>query len=250
MDADVQRKKKKKRRKKNYLLRLIVVIAIAVGGYFLLTSSLFDVEQVTVENNSHYTKQQIISKSEIKTGQNIFSVNTGKLKEKLLADPYIKGVKVKRALPSTFVISVDERKEFAAVPYNDVFIIIDKDGLVLCKSGAELQLPLLVGVTIKNMEVGAPLEVEEPGALTGTLKMLEAIGGKNVFFKKIDISNPIIKAYVYDQLICKGTPENILDSVLNGNLEEVLYELYTKGTERGIIYVGGGNEYTFSPMIE
>ena len=250
MDGGIQKKRKKKRRRKNYLLRLVLLIAIGTGAYFLLTSSFFDVQTVAVNNNNYYTKEQIISKADAKTGQNIFGVKTNEIKEALLTDPYIKTARVRRSLPGTIVISIEERSEFAVVPYSGAFVIIDKDGLVLRKSDTEPQLPQLIGVTIKNMEEGGPLEVEETGALTGTLKMLEAIDSKDVFFKKIDISNAIVKAYVYDQLICKGTPEHILESVLSGNLEEVLYELYTKGTERGIIYVGSDNYYSFSPMVE
>ena len=80
--------------------------------------------------------------------------------------------------------------------------------------------------------------------------MLEVVEERDVFFKKVDISNVIIKAYIYDQLLCKGSPENILESARSGNLETILYNLYTEGTERGIIYVGGDNYYSFSPMVE
>jgi cell division protein FtsQ len=250
MGSDAQTKRKKKRRKKNYLLRLLLIIALGVGLYYLLTSSFFDVQNISVENNNHYTKEQIISKADAKTGQNIFGVKTNKIKDALLEDPYIKNVRIKRSLPGTVITIVEERKEAAMVPYADTFIVMDKDGLVLRKSNVELRLPLLIGMTIKTMEEGRPLEVEETSVLTGTLDMLETMESTDMFFKKIDISNVIIKAYIYDQLICEGTPENVLASMLSGGLEKILYELYTEGTERGIIYVGSDNYYTFSPVVE
>ena len=250
MEQEEQKKKKKRRRKKHYLLRLLIIAMIGAGLYYFLTSPLFDVRTITVENNSYYTKEQIISRGEAKTGYNIFSTNTGRIKDLLLGDPYIKSVRVKRSLPDTVVITVEERSEAAAVPYADIFIIIDKDGLVLRKSEIEPQMTLLTGMTIKTMEEGSPLEVEETGALTGTLKILEAMDATDMFFKKIDISSIKVKAYIYDQLICEGTPDNIIESMLSGNLETVVYNLYTKGTERGIIYVGSDNYYSFSAMLE
>jgi len=243
-------KKKKKRRKKNYVLRLFIVIALGAGLFYFLSSSYFDVQKITVENNNYYTKEQIISKAEAKTGENIFSTNTKDIKDKLLADPYVRTARVKRALPGAIVITVEERSESAAVPYSDMFIIIDRDGLVLRKSDIEPKLTLLVGLTIKTMEEGRPLEVEETGVLTGTLKMLETMERTEVFFKKIDMSHVIIKAYIFDRLICQGTPENVLDSMESGNLEIFLYNLYTDGIERGIIYVGSDNYFSFNPMVE
>ena len=247
---DSQEKRKKKRRKKHYLLRFLLFAALCAGAYCWLTSTFFDVQKIEVENNSYYTKGQIIAKSEAKTGRNIFGVKTENIKETLLTDPYIKSVRVKRSLPDTITIAIEERREAAMVPYSDIFIIIDSDGLVLRKSNAELKLPLLVGMTIKAMEEGQPLEVEETGVLTDTLKIMGNMEGSEIFFKKIDLSGVIIKAYIYDQLICQGSPENVLESVRNGNLENVLYDLYTREVERGIIYVGSDNYYSFNPMVE
>jgi len=243
-------RKKKKRRKKNYVLRLLIVVALGAGLFYFLSSSYFDVHNVVVENNNYYTREQIISKSEAKTGENIFKANTGEIKALLLLDPYIKNTRVKRTLPDTIVITVEERSESAAVPYSDMYIIIDRDGMVLRKSEIEPQKPLLLGLTIKTMEEGKPLEVEETANLTLTLKIVETMERTGMFFKKIDISKVIIRAYIYDRLICEGTPENILDSMENGNLKIFYNKLYTEGTERGIIYVGNDNSFSFNPMVE
>ena len=247
---DAQKKRKKKRYKKNYLLRLLLLIALGVGVYYWLTSSFFDLRQVVVENNSYYTKEQIIAKSDAKMGQNIFGIKTNHMRDALLEDPYMKSARVKRSLPASVIITVEERSEAATIPYADLFVVIDINGLVLRKTNTELPLPLLLGMTIKTMEEGSPLEVEETSVLTGTLQMLEVMEDTDMFFKKIDISNIIIRAYVYDNLICQGTPENVMESMISGGLEKLLYELYTNGIERGIIYVGSDNYYSFNPMIE
>ena len=255
MAADAQKKRKKKRWKHKHffgllVLRLAILIALGVGTHYWLTSSFFDVRQVVVENNHHYTRQQIIEKADARMGQNIFTVKTNQMRDALLEDPYMKSVRVKRSLPASIIITVEERSEAAKVPYADRFIVIDEDGLILRQSTAELKLPLLLGMTIKTMEVGRPLEVEETSVLTGTLKMLEVMESTDMFFKKIDISNVIIKAYIYDNLICEGMPENVMDSMISGGLEKLLYELYTNGVERGIIYVGSDNYFSFNPMLE
>ena len=242
--------KKKKRRKKNYILRLLIIVTIGAGLYSFLTSSFFDVQKIIVENNLYYTREQIINKGEARTGQNIFGVRTTVIRDLLLADPYIRNVKVARDLPDTIVITLDERSESAAVPYADTFIIIDNDGLVLRKTEIEPKLTLLIGLTIMTMEEGRPLEVEEAGVLTGTLKMLETMERTETVFKMIDISRVIVRAHIFDRLICEGTPENIMESMENGNLKIFLHNLYTDGIERGIIYIGSDNYFSFNPMVE
>ncbi len=241
-------RKKKKRKKKHYLLRFIILVAFATGMYFFFTSSLFDIQKLTVENNSHYTEEQVISLAGAKTGENLFEASLSKMKENLLADPYMKNVKLKRKLPAEVVIIVEERKEDAAVPYGNKYIIIDNEGMVLRNAEQEPALTLLLGMTIKNMEPGTPLEVEDNSALTDTLKLLEEVKEHELFFKKIDISSIMIKAYIYDQLVCEGKPDDILDNL--DSLQEVLYDLYTKGIERGVIKMGSDKYFSFSPLVE
>ncbi|HYE69405.1 MAG TPA: hypothetical protein VEA58_12385, partial [Anaerovoracaceae bacterium] len=160
----------------------------------------------------------------------------------------MKNVKLKRKLPAEVVIIVEERKEDAAVPYGNKYIIIDNEGMVLRIADQEPALTLLLGMTIKNMEPGTPLEVEDNTALTDTLKLLEEVKEHELFFKKIDISSIMIKAYIYDQLVCEGKPDDILDNL--DSLQEVLYDLYTKGIERGVIKMGSDKYFSFSPLVE
>ena len=248
MKKNEKQRKKKKRKKKHYLLKFIVFVAFLTGMYFFFTSSLFDIQKITVENNHHYTEEQIISLAGAKTGENLFETSLSAMKEKLLADPYIKNVKLKRKLPAEVVIITSERKEDAAVPYGSKFIVIDNEGMVLRKADEEPALTLLLGMKVNNMKPGTPLEVEDNTALTDTLKLLEDVKKHEIYFKKVDISKVVVKAYIYDQLICEGTPDDIRNNL--GSLQEVLYDLYTKGIERGVIKMGSDKYFSFSPLVE
>lgn len=248
MKKDERGKKKKKRKKKRYLLKFIILVLICSGLYFLLTSSIFDIQKITVQNNKYYTSEQIIDIAGAKTGTNLFEVSLSKMKDKLLNDSYIKNAKLKRRPPGELKIIVEERQEKAAVPYGKSYIIIDGDGMVLRKTEVEPTLTLLQGMTVKTIEPGKPLVVEENAVLTETLGLLREVEKHELFFKKIDIANIVIKAYIYDQLVCEGTPENI-----RANLEplnEVLYDLYKKGIERGVIKMGSNGYFSFSPLVE
>ncbi|QIB70092.1 FtsQ-type POTRA domain-containing protein [Aminipila butyrica] len=243
-------RKKKKRKKKNYLLRLLVIIAVGVGLYFLLTSEWFDIDAVKVENNSYYTVEQVKDMAGVKISENIFSMKKSIIKDKLLKDPYFKNVVIKRKLPSTVVIQVEERSEKAAVLYKSTYIIIDGDGLVLRKTHAEPKLTLIEGLTLKEAKPGKALKVEENSMLTDTLSMLASMEASDLFFKKINISSVIVKAHIYDDLVCEGVPENLKESLKNGNLETALYEMYSKGIKRGTLKIGSDSYCSFDPKVE
>ena len=62
------KRRKKKRKKKRYLLKFTILVALAVGTYYLLTSHLFDIQTITVADNSYFTSEQVIGISEIRIG--------------------------------------------------------------------------------------------------------------------------------------------------------------------------------------
>ena len=124
-----------------------------------------------------------------------------------MKDPYIKNAKVEQKLPDELVITVEERKEAAAVPYGDQFILIDVEGMILRKTDVEPALTLFTGMTLTNIQVGTPLQVEENSMLADTLKLIKSMEEYDIFFKRIDFSSVVIRAYIYDNLICEGTPE-------------------------------------------
>ncbi len=134
--------------------------------------------------------------------------------------------------------------------YGDSYIILDSSGLVLRQTETEPKLTLLVGLTLKSIEEGKALVAEENYVLSDTLEILEMMTESEVYFKKIDLSGVMIKAYIYDNLICSGTPEAVAENLKNGGLKQVLYELYSQGVERGTITVNSDGSCAFNAAIE
>lgn len=241
--------KKKRRKKKRYLLRFLIVLLLLVGGYFFLTSHLFDITKIEVTGENYYGAKDIIALADIETTTNLFKLDK---KERILLmkkDPYIKGVILKRKLPRTLIIEVEERTEDAGIAYGDSYVLINRDGMVLRRVDQQPEIPILVGMTILNMQAGEPLEVEEKTVLENTLLLLDTMEARDLFFKKIDISDLVIKAYIYDELICIGKPENILEAMENGKLQAVLVDLLEEEIQHGKIHFGGGGYCSFSPIV-
>lgn len=242
---------KKKRKKKNYLLRALIVIAILVGAFLLVSSSLFDVGSITVENNDYYTDEEVITIANAKKGVNIFwGIDGSDIKKRLLDNPYFEEVNIKRKFPNTLIIDVTERLQIAAIKYGDEYIVIDESGTVLRKTDVNPKLTLLRGLTISKLTVGEKVDAEEAVALKNTLAMLSAMKDGDLFFKKIVISKAVIKAYIYDTLLCRGTPKQMLSAIKSGDLSKVINKLFQNDTTRGTVSLGDNNYASFSPAID
>ena len=83
--------------------------------------------------------------------------------------------------------------------------------------------------------------------LADTLNMLKVMKESDLFFKKIEVTNVTVNAYIYDTLICRGLPQNILSAMESGNLQAVLVDLYNKGLKHGVINIGDKNYCAFTP---
>ena len=248
MDNETTPKKKKKRRKKHYFLRLLIIIALIVGAVLLLRSELFNVRHFVVEGNNYYTAAQIQDMSGLKTGINTFKQKIYPAKDTLIEDPYIKNVQIKRQLPGTVKIILEERTEYACIPYGSQYVLIDEEGMVLRLADEMPVLPLLDGMTINEMTPGKALDVEQSYLLTNTLQLLSVMAENDIYFKKINFSAVIVKAYIYDEMYCEGKPEDITAQM--GAIKRLVEEQYKQGITRGIIKVGKDNYIAFSPKLD
>ena len=247
---DVERERKV-HKKKHYFLRFLILLFVLGCIYLFLKSSYFAVKEYKVEGNQYYADKEVLGMAKAKTGNNIiFESGISEIEEVLEKEPYFEKVKVKRQLPSTLVIEVQERTQTAAVVYGENFIVISDEGIVLRKADIDPELPLLTGLTISKMNVGEKIECEEKDSLTTTLRMLRIMTEGDIYFKRIDVASVIIHAYIYDSLIVKGTPNEVMSSIESGKLQSVVNNLFSNNITRGTIKMGGEDYMSFTPEIE
>ncbi len=243
-----QKHKKKKRRKKHYFLRLLIIIALIVGAVYALRSELFDVREFKVSGNNYYTAAQIQQMSGLVTGVNMFEQKLGPAKDALLANPYMKTVSLKRVPMGTIEIIVEERTEYACLPDEGQFVIIDEEGMVLRIADEEPVLPVLDGMEINKKDPGSPLDVDQSYLLSNSLELLKVMDDNDLYFKKIMVSTVTVKAYIYDDLYCEGKPEHITAQM--PAVKRLIEEQYAQGITRGVIKVGKDNYIAFSPKLD
>lgn len=212
---------------------------------------MFDIAAYEVEGNSYYSDDEILVMGNCKTGGNIFwEAGLSDIQERLSRDAYMQEVTVKRSLPATVKITIEERKQTAAIVYGEKFVVIDGSGTVLRKTSVEPKIPVIKGLTISKMNVGQPIETEESVLLRQTLEMLASMEKGDMYFKKIEISKVQIRAFVDDSLICQGSPEQLMEAMEAGKLQIVIQELFEQDIERGTIKVSGEDYISFTPKID
>lgn len=212
---------------------------------------MFDIAKYEIEGNRYYSDDEILVMGGCSTGGNIFwEADLADIQERLSKDAYMQEVTVKRSLPDTVRISIEERKQTAAIVYGEKYVVIDGEGTVLRKTSVEPKITVIKGLTISKLNVGEPVETEETVLLRQTLEMLSSMEKGDMYFKKVEISKVQIRAFVDDSLICQGTPEHLMEAMEEKRLQMVIQELFDKDIERGTIKVSGDDYISFTPKID
>ena len=148
----VPKNKKKKRAKQNYALYYIFAIIFLAGIAFVLANTvLFNTKQIIVEGETAYSHEEIISKSKLKYGENLFRVDTKKARDKILENFInIEEVKVERKYFSSEVrISI-----VTAVPFlnaqngNENYIISERGRVISNEPTPRAGLVIVKGLNI------------------------------------------------------------------------------------------------------
>lgn len=185
----IEEKKRRKKIKKTIAL-LMVLIGLLI--LFLIKAPIFNINNVKIVSNDNEValKDDIENKLQGIKGRNIFYVKRSYIESILKNDPYIKDVKVTKALPNNLTVEVKENKKIFTVEQSGNYYALDESGKILDKKLGEDDLVKLEGITIQGKEVGDKITEDE--------KILEVIkdfgvlinsNTSSIKFNKLDISN-------------------------------------------------------------
>lgn len=144
------------KRRGNYSLSIsIVVLLLVLGLYGFLQSPFFTVESIQA-NGSSYTVETLAELAGIEKGTSLFRLDIDMVMRRLEQEPIISRAIVRRHLPDTVYIEVEERTPIAMVPYGSGFWGVAVDGTVLGRVDVSgISLPIISGVDSQNLVVGS-----------------------------------------------------------------------------------------------
>ena len=178
------RVQRKKRRQKIFL-RIVLLIAI-ISFIFIFRSDFFIIDSINIDGNYIVSDEEIIAESRIYVGNHIFNYNKNEAIDRIKNFSYIKDADIKRSLPKTVDILVEEREVFLQFSHLSSYILVDNEGCILeIKDDKVENIPLFIGFIIedhmrenileeehiKNLE--AFLSDEDTGEVVG--RMIEVI---------------------------------------------------------------------------
>lgn len=155
------------------VLGFLGFVAVAVAAVFYLP--VFKLEFISVRGNSYVSSDDVFRIAGVYKGQHMFQVETDKAAQNLRKDLRIEQAVVKRTFPNGIVIEVEERRPVACVACEFGFLDLDRSGMVLnAYRVRHLQtLPLLVGVTVRDVYIGDMVKDEQTLLALDYLSRLE-----------------------------------------------------------------------------
>ncbi len=167
MNAKVLKKRKKPpnfspfTREKAIRLGLILVAGATCGfggvevGRHLLSDSKYAVKRILIRGNERLSREEIIERSLLKEGENIFRSRIGRARDRLARLPLVEHAGVSRLMPDTILVEIVERVPRAKLAGANGFLA-DSAGVILplaaCSEPDEL--PSIVGVDAAGLRVG------------------------------------------------------------------------------------------------
>jgi cell division protein FtsQ len=254
----IRERKREKRRKarirKARFWTVLSLILFVIAGMIFSLSSFFTVDLIEVEGNSHFTDEEIINIAHAVPGHNlIYNPDKTSIKEYLVQNPYIKSAEVTRKLPSTLVITVEERKQACYFKYDDDYLVIDNEGILLKKTRTEPKTTTVTGLVVTRMKLGETIGTENQQMFSRLMKLIRQIEKADLYFVKIDMSNykddQAVSAYIYSKLVVKSDYDTLMQNLKNGRLHKVVEKLFDDGVERGTITLSGDDDISFEPGI-
>lgn len=208
-DEKVKPKKKKKktkkltkkqeiaRKKRKAFLRLVkwatLILLLIGGGIGFLLSSFFNIKKIEIVGNNKLTRDEAISLSQIEIEDNTFKLSKNKIEKNIKQNAYVESVKIKRNLPSTILIEIEERVPTYMITFANAYAYINNQGYFVEISKEKLELPIITGYATKeeDIQLGERLCTEDLQKLDDILQIMKAAESNEIanIVTKINISD-------------------------------------------------------------
>ncbi len=167
---------------------IIVLVILLIAALLIGLLPQFYTHEIEVSATRAMSMDQIRAASGLETGQHLFkglggslrqlfSLRYGAAEQQLAAAfPYIRTVEVRLDFPSKIKIDVEERIEVSYLAIPDGCVLVDKEGYALSiLPQPPAGIPLVEGITVRQMSIGKPLTVDLTESLNVALSLLGAI---------------------------------------------------------------------------
>ncbi|MEK6742389.1 MAG: FtsQ-type POTRA domain-containing protein [Nitrospirota bacterium] len=174
------------------VLTVLLTAALCYGGWegyrWLTHAEIFSIAGVDVKGVRSMSDENIRDVAAMFTGQNVFQVDPGAATRRVMADPWVRDVRIERRLPNRISIFVAERVPKAVLHASNGKYLIDGEGVVMVPIGAAAAPPLPV-IALRDCRA-VPREPVTKGAVLEALELLDELAARGGW----DIAGVTVKA--------------------------------------------------------
>lgn len=186
-------KQTQKRRNFKIIKWTTFAILIITSIILFMMSSVFNIKQIVVLNNSKISSEEIISLSKLTTGVNMFKISKKSIKNKIKTNPYIEYVNIKRSISGTLTLEIKERIPTYMLKFANAYVYINNQGYMLEITETPLELPTITGFKTPTESIveGKRLVIEDLKKLEDVIKIMETAKSNSLanIITSIDISD-------------------------------------------------------------
>jgi cell division septal protein FtsQ len=143
-----------------------IAVAVLLVGYatvraveLVVGASTLQVKRIGVQGNVRLSAGEVKALVDGLRGSNILTADLGAYRRKLLESPWVQDVALRRLLPSTIEVFVEERRPIGLCRLGPELYLVDRDGTLIDEFGpqyAEFDLPIIDGL-VSSPDQGGPI---------------------------------------------------------------------------------------------
>lgn len=229
---------------KRLFLLFFMLILLSIGFYYLVTQTdFFAIKRILFEVPVTYIRPDDFEQL---LGQNLVTTQRHTFHEVISANPYVESFTIDKIYPSTLKITCKERAEFAAILFQNLYIIVDHSGIVLDIREEAGELMLLEGFVFKSVHLGKPLNADNKDILARTIKLMLLLKQNATFPYSVKYNNGI-EVTISDQLMARFGEGDLIEEQFIAFMT-IYGDIQKKGIGSGIIDVSKKDYYIFKPL--
>lgn len=207
---------------RGFTLALGLFVAV-LAVYAVFQSPLFRLTTIVVAGAEHLSAADVSEWTGLEMGANLLEVDVRAVQEALRAHPQVKDARVRRKLPASLVVELEERRPVAYLLAGEEFWALDGDGVALFRTEAmPVSLPLIT--VDEELAPRAGHRVEHP-ALAKAVEFAGALRPEGLAsLSEVHVTREGVAAYTRDGIsVALGTDGDMSDRAYV--MQELLAEI-------------------------
>ncbi len=152
---------------------ILFMSLLFILGYDIITQGrMFAAKEIVVIGNHQLSREKVLKLAGIAPGVNIFAVNLGVARKRLLSDGWVAEARVGRDIPDRLVVRIREHEPLALLDLGEKYIM-SREGTVIKRweKTDPFKLPLVTGLTYSDLPLQGGTWNESFASLMRVLKV-------------------------------------------------------------------------------